>query len=83
MGAVIKTVKLTKDYGTLRAVDNLNLEVNKGEILGFLGLNGAGKTTTIRMLLGMISPTKGSCYLQGEKISSKSTSIWHDVGYLV
>lgn len=83
MNDVIRTIDLTKDYGRLRAVDNLNLSVKKGEIFGFLGLNGAGKTTTIRMLLGMIRPTAGQCYLQGQKVSADNTSIWHDVGYMV
>lgn len=83
MKEVIKTSNLTKDYGSLRAVDNLNLSVKQGEIYGFLGLNGAGKTTTIRMLLGMISPTSGECYLLGKKVSAGSTNIWNDVGYLV
>ncbi|HHU60622.1 MAG TPA: ABC transporter ATP-binding protein [Natronincola sp.] len=83
MHEIIRTVDLTKDYGSLRAVDHLNLSVRQGEILGFLGLNGAGKTTTLRMLLGMISPTAGSCYLQGQKVTPGNIGIWNDVGYLV
>lgn len=83
MHEVIRTVDLTKDYGKLRAVNHVNLSVKQGEIHGFLGLNGAGKTTTIRMLLGMIRPTSGSCYLQGKRISTGNTTIWHDVGYMV
>lgn len=83
MAEMIKTVNLTKIYGGLKAVDNLNLSVKRGEILGFLGLNGAGKTTAIRMLLGLIKPTKGQCYLQGERIGAKSIEIWRDVGYIV
>lgn len=83
MRETIKTINLTKKFGSLCAVDNLNLSVNQGEILGFLGLNGAGKTTTIRMLLGMISPTAGECFLQGQKVNSRATNIWNDVGYLV
>jgi ABC-2 type transport system ATP-binding protein len=58
---VITTNKLTKRYGaSIMAVDNLDLEVRRGEVFGFLGPNGAGKTTTLRMLLGLIRPTSGS-----------------------
>src|SRR5260370_21712065 len=58
---VITTNKLTKRYGpAITAVDNLDLEVHRGEVFGFLGPNGAGKTTTLRMLLGLIRPTSGS-----------------------
>ncbi|SDY67516.1 ABC-2 type transport system ATP-binding protein, partial [Evansella caseinilytica] len=49
--SVILTSNLTKNYGSVRALDELNLEVNKGEVLGFIGPNGAGKSTTIRVLL--------------------------------
>jgi ABC-2 type transport system ATP-binding protein len=83
LNEIINTTHLTKLYGKTRAVDNIDLSVKKGEIFGFLGLNGAGKTTTIRMLLGMITPTSGQCYLQGKKVSSGSTDIWNDVGYIV
>lgn len=83
MNEIIKTTHLTKVYGNTLAVDNVELSVKEGEIFGFLGLNGAGKTTTIRMLLGMIAPTSGQCYLQGRKVSAGNTSIWSDVGYIV
>jgi ABC-2 type transport system ATP-binding protein len=83
MNEVVSTIKLTKVYGRVRAVDSLNLCVKRGEIFGFLGPNGAGKTTTIRMLLGMVSPTSGRCYLQGKKVSAGSTALWNDVGYMV
>jgi ABC-2 type transport system ATP-binding protein len=65
MDIAIKTTNLTKRYGSLTALDSLNLEVYKGEILGFLGPNGAGKTTTIRSILGLIRPTKGECEIFG------------------
>lgn len=80
---VINTTNLTKTYGEIHAVENLNLSVKQGEIFGFLGLNGAGKTTTIRMLLGMIAPTSGQCYLQGQKVSAGNINTWCDVGYIV
>lgn len=61
----------------------MNLSVKKGEILGFLGINGAGKTTTIKMLLGMITPTSGQCYIQGQKVDKSNINIWNNVGYIV
>ena len=54
---VISTARLTKDFGSVTVVSDLNLEVLRGDVFGFLGPNGAGKTTTIRMLLGLITPT--------------------------
>src|SRR4051794_39686151 len=56
---------LTKRYGELIAVDQLDLRVRQGEIYGFLGPNGAGKTTTLRMLLGLIAPTSGTMQVMG------------------
>ncbi|MFH1625150.1 MAG: ATP-binding cassette domain-containing protein [Pseudomonadota bacterium] len=62
---VIKTERLTKIYGTITAVDNLDLEVAEGEIFGFLGPNGAGKTTTCRMLTTLTKPTSGRAFVSG------------------
>ncbi len=62
---VIRTRGLTKRYGSLTAVDSLNLAVYPGEIFGLLGQNGAGKTTTILMLLGLTEPTKGEARVMG------------------
>src|SRR5699024_3633339 len=59
------------------------LQIKKGEIYGFIGLNGAGKTTVIRMLLGMIRPTEGACYLHGEPIRKTHHAIWNKIGYIV
>ncbi|MEI9914332.1 MAG: ATP-binding cassette domain-containing protein [Candidatus Saccharibacteria bacterium] len=61
MDLAIKTEKLSKRYGKFDALNSLDLEVNKGEVLGYLGPNGAGKTTTIRLILGLIKPSGGSC----------------------
>jgi len=83
MEDVIRTEKLSKHYGNLRAVETVSLRVRKGEIYGFIGLNGAGKTTTIRMLLGMIRPTSGSVLLLGKKIGTDNSDVWEKVGYLV
>ena len=60
---MIQLINLTKHYGKLAAVDNLNLEVRAGEIFGFLGPNGAGKTTTIRTMMGILKPTAGRVLL--------------------
>jgi ABC-2 type transport system ATP-binding protein len=83
MSDVIVASGLTKVYGKTIAVNSVNLRVKKGEIFGFLGLNGAGKTTTIRMLLGMIAPTKGECYIRGEKVTAGNVRLWNHVGYIV
>lgn len=83
MDEVIKTENLVKYYGKTHAVDDISINVKKGEIYGFLGLNGAGKTTVIRMLLGMIKPTSGKVYLHDTLIKQGINSIWEHVGYLV
>ena len=57
--ASIRTVGLTKDFGDLRAVNHIDLDLTEGGVAGFVGPNGAGKSTTIRMLLGLIAPTGG------------------------
>ena len=63
--AAIRTAGLTKHFGSLVALDGLDLEVAQGEIFGFLGPNGAGKSTTIRLLLGLLRPTRGDAWLMG------------------
>ena len=80
---VIRTERITKHFGDVKAVSDVSLSVGKGEIYGFLGLNGAGKTTTIRMLLGMIRPTSGSAFINGTKVTPASTGLWQKVGSLV
>lgn len=62
---VIETHDLTKHYGDTRAVDGLDVTVEQGQVFGFLGPNGSGKTTTIGMLLGIVTPTRGSFRLLG------------------
>jgi ABC-2 type transport system ATP-binding protein len=73
---------LTKCYGKLTAVSNLDLRVDCGEILGFLGLNGAGKTTTIRILLDLLRPTSGSASILGHDCQKQSLEARALVGYL-
>jgi ABC-2 type transport system ATP-binding protein len=79
----IRTRGLTKLYGERLAVNNLNLEVYRGDIFGFLGPNGAGKTTTIRMMLRLITPTHGSIEILGHDVASQSAEILPRVGALV
>ena len=83
MEEAIKTVNLYKKYGTINVVDNLNLSIKYGEIVGFLGLNGAGKTTTMRMMLGLIKPTSGECYIQGKKLDLHNLEVWNKIGYII
>jgi ABC-2 type transport system ATP-binding protein len=71
MDIIIEAKGLTKRYGQKAALDNLDLTVRKGEVLGYLGPNGAGKTTTIRLLLGLIKPSAGTATINGQ-------SVWHD-----
>ena len=68
----IQTIDLTKCYGETIAVDRLNLQIREGELFALLGVNGAGKTTAIKMLSGLVKPTKGEAYLKG-------SSIIHDI----
>ena len=78
----IKTVGLTKYYGSSRGIIGLNLSVEAGECFGFIGPNGAGKSTTIRTLLGLISPTAGSAQIFGKDIGKEKEAILQEVGYL-
>ncbi len=80
--ATIETQKLTKYYGKSRGIENLDLIVEKGEVLGFLGPNGAGKTTTIRCLVGLILPTSGSATVFGKDIVKDSVAIRSDIGFI-
>lgn len=81
---IIETKNLTKYYlnGKVVGVNNLQLEVNEGEVFGFIGPNGAGKTTTIRLLLDLIRPTKGSAKIFSLDANTSSVLIKKDIGYL-
>ncbi len=79
---IIKTSKLTKHYGEVKAIQDVDLEVLEGEIFGFIGPNGAGKSTTIRALLGLIYPTSGTAEIFGKDISRYGEEIRQDIGYL-
>lgn len=80
---VISTNRLTKAFGKLVAVNDLHLEVMRGDVFGFLGPNGSGKTTTIRMLLGLIRPTAGRAIIFGMDIAEQLPAILPRVGAIV
>ena len=84
---VVEIENLTKDFSVgfwkkrqVRALDNLSLYVNQGEVFGFLGPNGAGKSTTIKLLMNLLYPTSGSARILGEPVSS--TAMRKNIGYL-
>ncbi|TSA55897.1 ABC transporter ATP-binding protein [bacterium] len=79
---IIQTNNLTKQYGDFKAVDQLNLSVNEGEIVGFLGPNGAGKTTTLLMLMGLSLPTSGTAKVGGHDIVNNSKAVRQVAGML-
>ncbi|MBE0643709.1 MAG: ABC transporter ATP-binding protein [Bacteroidetes bacterium] len=83
MHPAIETFGLTKQYPAVKAVDDVSLRVERGEVYAFLGLNGAGKTTTIRMLLGMIRNTAGTVRVLGHPVPGAGNELWASVGYLV
>jgi ABC-2 type transport system ATP-binding protein len=80
---VLRTRGLSKRYGERLAVDNLSLEVRRGEIFGFLGPNGAGKTTTIRMALGLIAPSGGGVEILGQDVARCRAQVLPRVGALI
>ncbi len=75
MDNIIEVRGLRKEFGDKVAIEDLNFDVKRGEILGFLGANGAGKTTTIFMLLGLITPTEGSIKIMGEELKHARVEI--------
>ena len=79
---IIKTNGLTKDYGKGRGVFDINLEVHKGEVFGFVGTNGSGKTTTIRNMMGFIRPDSGSSTIGGLDSWKSSADIMKNVSYV-
>lgn len=77
---IIKADKLLKTYGDFKAVDNISFEVEKGELIGFLGVNGAGKSTTINMLSTLISPDGGNAEVCGERLGKNNDAIRRKIG---
>ncbi|QDH81316.1 ABC transporter ATP-binding protein [Echinicola soli] len=79
---IIKLNRLTKYYGSFKAVGGLDLEINKGEIFGLLGPNGAGKTTTILMMMGLTEPSSGSAEVCGFDATTNPIAVKRQVGYM-
>ena len=82
MGAMIKTVNLTKRYGTLVALSNLNLEIDEGDCFGFIGPNGAGKSTTIKILATLLQPTWGEARVCDYVVGYQSRQIRPLIGFV-
>ncbi|HVL06059.1 MAG TPA: ABC transporter ATP-binding protein [Acidimicrobiales bacterium] len=78
--AAVRTEGLTKDFGAVRAVDDVNLIIDRGEVFGYLGPNGAGKTTTVRLLLDFLRPTAGRAVVLGG--SGADPDVRRRIGYL-
>ena len=79
---MIKLINLTKFYRGLRAVDRINLKIEKGVCFGFLGPNGAGKTTTIRMMAGVLKPTEGQIIINGHDLAKYPSAAKQCVGFI-
>ena len=79
---VVKAINLTRRFGEFTAVDHVSFQVDKGEIVGYLGPNGCGKTTTIRMLLGLLQPSEGSASVLGFDAFRQSEEIRARAGYM-
>jgi ABC-2 type transport system ATP-binding protein len=82
MELAIETIDLTKRYGSLTAVNRLNLKVEKNSIHGFLGPNGAGKTTTIKVLVGLLKPDEGTMRVLGEEVHGDRADVRLKMGYM-
>jgi ABC-2 type transport system ATP-binding protein len=79
---IIRASGLTRRFGGLTAVDHLNLEITRGEILGLVGPDGAGKTTTLRMLCGLINPTEGEAVVAGHDVRKQPQLVKDRIGYM-
>jgi len=79
----IQTKNLVKKYNGFTALDNVSLEVRKGDIAGYVGPNGAGKTTTIKILSNLINPTSGHAYISGIDVNKAPKEAFHKVGALI
>ena len=79
---ILQTEGLTKSYGNFTALDNLTLQVRRGEVFGYIGPNGAGKTTTFRILCGLLEPTSGKALIGGKDVTGDKDLIKQMVGYL-
>lgn len=79
---VIEARELTKTFGAFPAVRDLNLQITRGTIFGFLGPKGSGKSTTVKMLTGLLEPTAGQVIVAGETVTAENTRIKSKIGVL-
>ncbi|HEX2956963.1 MAG TPA: ATP-binding cassette domain-containing protein [Chitinispirillaceae bacterium] len=80
--SIINLSSLTKIYDGFTAVNDVNIQIEQGEILGLIGHNGAGKTTTIKIMVGLLAPTAGKVEVMGQDMSRDSTRVKQSIGYL-
>src|SRR5512140_348065 len=78
----VQTLGLTRTFGALKALDKLDLTVNKGDLFGFIGSNGAGKTTTLRILATFLAPSAGTAQILGRDLLSEADAVRHVIGYM-
>ncbi|MBI1177975.1 ATP-binding cassette domain-containing protein [bacterium] len=78
----VQTSNLTRVYGSMVALNNLNLTINQGDLFGFIGSNGAGKTTTLRILATFLSPSGGSAAVLGHDVVKEADAVRHVIGYM-
>ena len=79
---MLKIENLTKTYGDKKAIDNLSLSINAGEIYGFIGHNGAGKTTTLKSVVGILPFDQGEIYINGKSIKKSPLECKKDIAYI-
>ena len=79
---MLRIENLTKTYGEMKAVDNLSLHIQKGEIFGFIGHNGAGKTTTLKAVVGILSPEEGEIYVDGVSTKEQPLACKQKIAYI-
>src|SRR6202046_3218612 len=78
----VETVNLSRTYGSLNALDSLNLTINAGDLFGFIGSNGAGKTTTLRILATFLAPSSGTAKILGYDVVHQADTVRHVIGYM-
>ncbi len=78
----VQTFELTRTYGAMTALSNLNLTVNQGDLFGFIGSNGAGKTTTLRILATFLTPSSGRAEILGHDVVKNPDDVRHVIGYM-
>ena len=79
---MLKITDLYKKYDNVLALDGLNMDIQKGELYGFVGPNGAGKTTTIRIIAGLLHPTRGEVWIDGQRAEKDEKILKSKIGYV-